>query len=315
MSRKTIITTAAAENGVKESPANSNKTKYGEWYGLNGEKWCAIFVSWVYNNAGNPLEKIDSANGYQSCQSGYNFWKSKNRLTKNPQPGDIVLYDWTGDGHCDHTGIFAAWLDAAKTKFSAWEGNTAQGNDSDGGQVMLRQRSAALVKAFAVPLALDANSVANITNDDVIKKGDSGADVTSIQKLFYDLHFNIVVDGIFSTATENIVKEFQQKHSLDQTGIVTPVVLGMMEEETSLSPVPVKRFTSGSFIKKGDSGAAVLLIQKALNGKAAKKTVAEDGVFGSGTFNVIKKFQAKKRLTADGVVGPETFAALGIKDV
>ena len=50
MSRQSIIDTAAAENGTKESPANSNKTKYGQWYGLDGEKWCAIFVSYVYDH-------------------------------------------------------------------------------------------------------------------------------------------------------------------------------------------------------------------------------------------------------------------------
>ncbi len=140
MSRQSILTTAATQDGIKESPANSNKTKYGQWYGLDGVKWCCIFVSWVYNHAGNPLEAIDNPNGYQSCQSGYNFWKRNNRIVREPQSGDIVLYDWTGDGICDHTGIFVKWLDAAKTTFQAWEGNTAQKNDSDGGHVNATQK-------------------------------------------------------------------------------------------------------------------------------------------------------------------------------
>ncbi|HEY5367484.1 MAG TPA: hypothetical protein VIJ75_00710 [Hanamia sp.] len=42
MSRQTIIESAASQNGTKESPANSNKAKYGVWYGLNGVKCCAI---------------------------------------------------------------------------------------------------------------------------------------------------------------------------------------------------------------------------------------------------------------------------------
>ena len=140
MSRQKILDIAASQNGTKESPAGSNKTKYGKWYGLDGVKWCAIFVSWVYDQADHHLEAINTKNGYQTCESGFNFWKRKNRLVKDPQPGDIVLYDWTGDGHCDHTGIFVNWVDTAKTQFQAWEGNTAQGDDSDGGQVMLRTR-------------------------------------------------------------------------------------------------------------------------------------------------------------------------------
>jgi peptidoglycan hydrolase-like protein with peptidoglycan-binding domain len=315
MSRQSIIDTAAAEDGTKESPANSNKTKYGKWYGLDGEKWCAIFVSFIYHHAGHPLEAIDRDKGYQSCQSGFNFWKRKNRFTSEPQPGDIVLYDWTGDGHCDHTGIFAKWLDTAKTKFHSWEGNTAQGNDSDGGQVMLRERKRTAVAAFVTPIALDINPPVNSNKDETLKKGDMGSAVTVLQKLLHDLDFKITVDGVFGNETETIIKSFQQKHSLAVTGIVTPEVLGAIQEEASLPSVPAKKFTSGSFIKKGDSGSAVLSIQQALNSFGANPSVDEDGVFGSGTAAAVKAFQKKKNLQADGIVGPATFAALGINDV
>jgi len=315
MSRQTIIDSAASENGTKEAPANSNKTKYGKWYGLDGEKWCAIFVSFVYQHAGHPLEVVDSPKGYQSCQSGFNFWKRKNRFTKEPQPGDIVLYDWTGDGHSDHTGIFVKWLDAAKTKFHAWEGNTAQGNDSDGGQVMLRERKKTTVAAFVIPIALDNITPANFDNDDTLQKGDSGSAVTILQKLLHDLNFKIIVDGLFGTDTETIVKTFQQKHSLSVTGVVTPEVLGAIQEEASFPSVPAKKFTSGSFIKKGDSGSAVLSIQKALNIKGANPATDEDGVFGNGTLSAVKTFQQNNNLGADGVVGPKTFNALGVSDI
>lgn len=315
MSRQSILNTAAAENGTKESPANSNKTKYGQWYGLDGVKWCCIFVSWVYDHAGHPLEPIDRPKGYQSCQSGFNFWQRKNRLTKEPLPGDIVLYDWTGDGHCDHTGIFVTWLDPAKTRFQAWEGNTAQGNDSDGGQVMLRERKKTSVAAFATPFALDNNASVDMSSDNTLEKGDMGAAVTVLQKLLHDLEFNITVDGIFGSETEKIIKTFQQKHSLSPTGIVTPEILGAIQEEVSLPSVPAKKFTSGSFIKKGDSGSVVLEIQKSLNGQGANPKIDEDGVFGNDTVKAIKTFQQKKSLKADGIVGPATFDALSINDI
>ncbi|MEO8962001.1 MAG: peptidoglycan-binding protein [Ginsengibacter sp.] len=313
MSRQSILDTAASQDGNKELPANSNKTKYGQWYGLDGVKWCCLFVSWVYDQAGNPLEAIDRSKGYQSCQSGYNFWKRNNRIVKEPQPGDIVFYDWTGDGTCDHTGIFVKWLDAAKTKFQAWEGNTAQTNDSDGGHVMLRERNKTLVKAFVTPIALVESLPVN--NDNNLRKGDRGSDVTSFQKMLHDLNFKVTVDGMFGAETETIVKEFQQKHTLSVTGIVTPEVLGLMQEEVSLPSVPEKKFTSGAYIKKGDSGSAVVSIQHALNAQEANPAVDEDGVFGSSSITAVKAFQSKKNLQADGIVGPATFAALGITDV
>lgn len=152
---KKIIDLAKSQNGIKEFPSGSNKSKYGEWYGLNGYRWCAMFVSWVYSNAGYPLGHIEGKNGYQSCQGGYNHWKATGELTKDPKPGDIVLFDWEVDGHADHTGIFDSWTDGSKTHFLSWEGNTAVGNNSNGGQVMQRMRNVSVVKSFVHPKVLD----------------------------------------------------------------------------------------------------------------------------------------------------------------
>ena len=101
-------------------------------FGENGVQWCAIFVSWVFDHADYPLGNIDTDKGYSSCQDGYNHWKKTGELTETPQMGDIVLYDWNEDGHCDHTGIFLKWIEEGKI-FQSYEGNTSVGNDSDGG--------------------------------------------------------------------------------------------------------------------------------------------------------------------------------------
>ena len=63
MSRQTIIQMATEEIGTKETPSNSNKTKYGAWYGGEGEAGGSQFVSWVYHHAGHPLGKVDDAKG------------------------------------------------------------------------------------------------------------------------------------------------------------------------------------------------------------------------------------------------------------
>lgn len=311
MSRQDIIKTAVLENGTKESPANSNRTKFGQWYGLNGEKWCAIFVSWVYDHAGYPLGFIEAPKGYQSCQGGYNFWKSKRQLTKDPQPGDIVLFDWDGNGHCDHTGIFESWVDFTKTNFFSWEGNTSVGDDSNGGVVMRRTRNRALVRAFASPGVL--NDPSPVITDNNLKKGDIGAGVTAMQKVLYDLHYPITVDGIFGNETEAIIEQFQKKYNLVATGVVTPALLGAMKGEMEQPRVPAKKFTSGSYLRKGNSGSAVIDLQTALNRAGANPMVSEDGVFGNETLKALKAFQQKSKLNVDGVAGPATFSALGLK--
>ena len=133
-----VIAIAKKEIGTEESPANTNKTIYGKWFGLNGVAWCGIFVSYCYAKAGFPLPNIGFTLGYAGCQTAAAYFKKSGEITTDPQPGDIVLYDWNKDGRYDHTGIFVRKIDASH--FEAIEGNTAIGNDSNGGQVMTRTR-------------------------------------------------------------------------------------------------------------------------------------------------------------------------------
>lgn len=132
-----IVELARKEIGYEELPGN--KTKYGKWFGLDGVAWCAMFVSWVYAKAGKPLPKIGWVNGFAGCQAGYDYWKKKGKLTDAPVAGDIVLYDFNGDGRFDHTGIFVEWV--GKDKFKAIEGNTSLVNQANGGSVMERVRN------------------------------------------------------------------------------------------------------------------------------------------------------------------------------
>ena len=45
---KQVLQIARPELGVKESPPNSNRTKYGRWFALDGYPWCMMFVQWVF---------------------------------------------------------------------------------------------------------------------------------------------------------------------------------------------------------------------------------------------------------------------------
>jgi cell wall-associated NlpC family hydrolase len=137
MSQK-IVDIARKELGYKEFPANSNKTKYGKWFGLDGVAWCAIFVSWCYDKAGYPLGNIGFPKGFAGCQTGFAHWSKTKEITKDPQPGDIVLFDWNKDGRYDHAGIFIK--DLGNGYFQTIEGNTSATNQSNGGEVQERKR-------------------------------------------------------------------------------------------------------------------------------------------------------------------------------
>lgn len=78
---------------------------YWSWYGFNSRvEWCACYVSWVLNQAGYNEPK------FAACQSqGIPYFSSNGRWAsrgyKDLAPGDVIFFDWEGDGSSDHVGI------------------------------------------------------------------------------------------------------------------------------------------------------------------------------------------------------------------
>jgi hypothetical protein len=158
-----ILDIAQKEIGTKEVPADTNKSIYGEWFGFDGVAWCGMFVSWVYYHAGYPLGKIGFSKGFAGCGTAMKHFKDSGEVItdlKNVKPGDIFIVDWNGDNRVDHTGIVKT-VDTLLTTgfFKTIEGNTAVGNDSNGGEVMERSRKLGgkAVWYFIHPKVLDIN--------------------------------------------------------------------------------------------------------------------------------------------------------------
>ena len=66
--------------------------------------------------------------------------------------------------------------------------------------------------------------------------------------------------------------------------------------------------TSDGLLRKGDTGAAIKLLQHRLNLVGSQLTV--DGIWGVQTDSAVRNYQYKAGLTVDGIVGPKTQAAL-----
>jgi len=141
--REQALTLAQKYIGLTEEPTGSNMTPFGKWYGMDGVPWCAIFCSYCFecgSSGGSPSFIKGSRYSYVpyvvsdaiSQENGLD-------ITDDPIPGDLVCFDWDG-GDYDHIGIYESG-DVAQ--FTTVEGNTAVGNDSNGGQVMRRTRDIA----------------------------------------------------------------------------------------------------------------------------------------------------------------------------
>jgi peptidoglycan hydrolase-like protein with peptidoglycan-binding domain len=134
--------------GTKESPSGSNRVLFSNWYGMTGP-WCAMFVTYCGVKHGVPFFLRGSRWAYVPYMV-YNARAGNYGLavTHNPQEGDLVTFDWDNDRIADHIGFFDHWTNAQRTQFATIEGNTAIGNNSNGGQVMRRERNKSDVEAF-----------------------------------------------------------------------------------------------------------------------------------------------------------------------
>lgn len=117
-----------AEIGNIESPKGSNNIKYNtDYYGhaVSGDNyaWCCAFIWWVFRKCG-LAGLFCNGNKTAYCPFVVNWARTHNQwVTSGYQLGDILLYDWNGDGMADHIG-WCAGTSGAYAK-------SIEGNSSD----------------------------------------------------------------------------------------------------------------------------------------------------------------------------------------
>ncbi len=146
------IAAFASWDGLAEYPAGTNRNWITEWYGMGPVAWCAMACSRALIEAGfGTAERINvpgvdttSSKGWAYCPYvEADFRAAGHWHDTDPEPGDLVLYDWDEDEWSDHVGMVATVED--DMTLYVWEGNT------DEGVVRLKHRSRTYVRGFARP--------------------------------------------------------------------------------------------------------------------------------------------------------------------
>ena len=152
---KDVMDKAISFLGVKESPANSNNVKFNtDYYGkqVSGSAypWCCAYVWDVFRLAGA------SQLFYDGKKTAYcptvEAWGKQNKLIVDKDKGeygDIPLFDFSGKGVASHIGFIVC--KNPDGTYKTIEGNTAVGNDANGGCVMYRNRSASSIRCIIRP--------------------------------------------------------------------------------------------------------------------------------------------------------------------
>lgn len=104
-------------DGLAELPRGSNYVPgVTDRWGLNGQPWCAMAASIALMAAGFgslddfvldlPGVATDYGCGWAFCPSIVRDFRNAGRwYDSGPLPGDVVLFDWEGDGEADHVGM------------------------------------------------------------------------------------------------------------------------------------------------------------------------------------------------------------------
>src|SRR5687767_3144027 len=122
----------------------------------------------------------------------------------------------------------------------------------------------------------------------LVRRGDTGPRVSSVQFLLRDRGFGVTADGIFGPLTDGAVRQFH-----GQNGLVVDGIVGNQTWPALIIQV-----------KQGATGDAVRAAQVLL------PPLAVDGTFGPLTSQAVKEVQAKYGLSPDGIVGPLTWRVL-----
>lgn len=236
---------AIRQNGYKESPPNSNRTKYGAEFGMNGEPWCSIYEWWCGDEASekfgkdNPIAHNASAAYIQEdtvAKGGsWIMRKTKSNATKlsgqkKAKEGDIIDFDFgANDLYRRHTGLC---IGVIGDEYVTIEGNTSsddRGSQSNGGMVAIRRRSYKDVCSIVRPkFGKYKKHKPTEPFDGVLPKlpkkgwfelGDHGRKAKKLQRaLNWITDFHLKEDGKFGNCTLACVFRFQIDYDLIPDG-------------------------------------------------------------------------------------------------
>jgi hypothetical protein len=113
----------------------NNDTKYGRWYGLNFQPWCAMYLSWCAAKAG--LTRVIPRHAY--TPAGAAWFKDRHQWGDKPRVGAVAFYDVSGLGRISHVGVVEKVLPGGR--WYSLEGNTNAAGGREGRVVRRQIRS------------------------------------------------------------------------------------------------------------------------------------------------------------------------------
>ncbi len=238
---ESVIDVAIEELGY--SATKGGYSKYGDWAGGKYAEWCAEFVSWCADQAGQRGGEtlLDALYPMQTtCRRGVRwftergryittrgeiegwgeqwYWEDGAPVTERPyipRRGDLVYIEWYTYNRIDHVGLVEYVTQDADGAYTI---HTIEGNND-----MLGPTPTVVAR---YTYALDDAGIRGygITRDDVfgttMRQECKGDTVARLQEQLVALGYhNGQVTGTYNRATVKAVKSFQQERGLPCSGV------------------------------------------------------------------------------------------------
>lgn len=213
-----VLRVAQSQVGYSRWDDPKQGTKYGRWYaelvgesyyGQSGVAYCAMFVSWVFAQAGAKCAGLPGA----YCPSMLAIAKRSGATVpvSSATAGDVVYFDWGSDGESDHVGIV---VENRGSYLVTIEGNTSatsNGSQVNGGVVARKERSYSQVCGVVRPIytATDSDTTKRLEITGRLVK----ADIAEWQR-----QCGTLVDGVVSGQFKDARQSFPALESVTFEG-------------------------------------------------------------------------------------------------
>lgn len=312
------VSTAKNEVGYLEKRSNAqldsktanagsaNYTKYGKWYGLNPDLWCAMFICWVFHEAygrDTALKLLCGKFSVACEQIRQNFISKGQYHTSGPRRGDLIFFKGTRHAGANHIGLVTA---VSGGRVHTVEGNTSGGSTviDNGGGVAAKSYTVSYsrILGYGRPAydAVSGSSVPSGSADSQLSqdaKKPSGGTQASEKNPAGTKNpasaKNPAAAGSVYTKKQ-FIKDIQKSTGAKVDGIAGPETLS---KARTLS------------CNTNSRHASVKYLQKYLNA-AGYSCGAADCIFGPKTKQAVMGYQKKKGLAVDGIVGKNTWKSL-----
>ena len=243
--RPDIVRTALSYNGTCNGQGYDGPNPFSANLRRPAEAWCGDFVTDMYKRAQIPLPSMQPGcrTGFAYCPDAviYGQKHGATRYSWQAEPGDIVFFDWNGNGDADHTEIVTGYQGGVLFTIGgnsgpsnvddlrgdggvhrhSWPAPSGQGNNLvlvviDTSKVVLFGGPAHLTQVGTAPPA--APRMLMLKSPMM-----TGADVQGLQQALDQRgHAGLATDGVYGPLTRDAVLNWQRRSHVDIDGITGP---------------------------------------------------------------------------------------------